>query len=102
MLRKISAASHTRSRAAVPLSGTDGRAKFRRSGSHRPIRCGAGARKSRIGLSAVPTRTHLFDGLETVLQGSNRDHEIVAAHIQHPEHRIIGTRTHLLSPNVSV
>jgi hypothetical protein len=56
---------------------------------------------SRISLAAVPTRTHLFDGVETVLQRSNSDHEIVATRIQR-EHLIIGARTHLLSRNVSV
>jgi hypothetical protein len=55
----------------------------------------------RFSLAAVPTRTHLFDGVETVLQRSNSDDEIVAARIQR-EHQIIGAGTHLLSHNVSV
>jgi len=53
-------------------------------------------------LIAVPTRTHLFDGLETILQGSNRDQKIVAASIQHLPERLITVRTHLLGHHVSV
>jgi hypothetical protein len=51
----------------------------------------------------------MFNGLETILQRSNGDHEIVAARHQHPgEHRTIRVRkvlrtlTLLLSRNVGV
>jgi len=51
----------------------------------------------------------MFDGFETILQGSNSDHEIAAARTQHPcEHRMIRirnvlpARTPLLGRNVGV
>src|SRR5438270_14007352 len=57
----------------------------------------------------MPTGPNMFNGLETILQGSNGDHEIAAARTQHPcEHRIIRVRkvlhalTPLLSLNVGV